>query len=72
MDFGNGLSGFVGYGQVELDVSGTEEATAVTLNLTKRMGGGFRVYYEGIAMSDGDDVYGYDQDQHIFGARIDF
>jgi predicted porin len=76
MSFGDGFSGFVGYGTHDVDVdafSSVEEPSAVTLNLTKRFGkSGFRVYYEGIMMSDGDDVYEYDQDTHIFGARIDF
>ena len=55
------------------DFGADDDPTAITLNVTKRFGtSGFRLYYEGIAMSDGDDVYGYDQDTHIFGARIDF
>lgn len=76
MDFGGGFSGFVGYGMHDIDVeniSDVEEPSAITLNITKRFGkSGFRVYYEGISMSDGEDVYEYDQDTHIFGARIDF
>ncbi len=74
--FGDGLSGFVGFGQHDIDISGAsgiDEPQAITMNLTKRIGNsGFRVYYEGIMMSDGDDVYGYDEDTHLFGARIDF
>ncbi|MBT8437803.1 MAG: porin [Gammaproteobacteria bacterium] len=75
-DFGNQLTAWLGYGEHDIDISGAsgiEEPTAVTLNVTKRIGNsGFRVYYEGIMMSDGDDVYTYDQDWHNIGMRIDF
>jgi len=74
-DFGDGYSGFIGYGMHDIDVdpSGVDEPTAVSWNVTKRIGSsGFRVYYEGISMSDGDDVYTYDRDWHLFGARMDF
>ncbi len=72
-DFGNGLSGFIGYGMIsssDLD----DDPAAVSLNLTKRLGNsGSRVYYEGIMLSDSDgDSYGYEQDWHLFGLRIDF
>jgi predicted porin len=71
MSFGGGFSGLVGYGMIDANTS--DDPTAITLNLTKRFGkSGFRLYYEGIMMSDGDDVYGYDEDTHILGARIDF
>jgi predicted porin len=73
MDFGNGLSGFVGFGETEIDPDGgsKEDGDAVSLNLTKRLGGGFRVYYEGL-IAGTEDILGYDQDWHIFGMRIDF
>lgn len=81
--FGNGLSGWIGWGQHDVDVdpvllglpagSSVDDPQAITLNLTKRFGkSGFRVYYEGIILSDSDDVYGYEEDTHLFGARIDF
>jgi hypothetical protein len=77
LDLGNGLSGFVGFGTVELDAdsgSDPDDSEATTINVTKRIGkSGFRVYYEGLIGSDifdGTDVY--DQDQHLFGARMDF
>jgi predicted porin len=73
MDFGDGLNGWVGFGEVEVDPEGgsKEDADAVTLNLTKRLGGGFRVYYEGF-LGGTEDVLGYDRDWHLFGMRLDF
>ena len=78
--FPNQLSGFIGIGEHDIDVSGYsgDDPNAITMNLTKRFGtSGFRVYYEGIILSDSEDagalgVYGFEQDRHIFGARIDF
>ena len=73
-DFGDGLSGWVGFGEVEQDPDGGSkvDGDAVTLNLTKRIGkSGFRVYYEGL-LGGTEDIIGYDRDWHIFGARIDF
>jgi predicted porin len=74
-NFGNGLDGWVGFGAVEIDPDtgpSPDDAEAVTLNLTKRLGkSGFRVYYEG-AFTDTEEVLGYDRDWHIFGARMDF
>ena len=72
--FGDGLSGWVGFGEVEQDFDGgpTEDGDAITLNLTKRLGNsGSRVYYEGI-LGGTEDIIGYDKDTHIFGLRIDF
>jgi len=77
-DFGDGLSGFIGFGTVVYDADGgggdPDDTDATTLNLTKKIGNsGFRVYYEGVLAGDvfdGTDVY--DHDQHIFGARLDF
>ena len=87
MDFGNGLSAWVGIGTVEsefdssLGISGDpDDSEATTINVTKRFGkSGLRVYYEGILASDvftadleNDEVSLYDQDQHLIGLRMDF
>ncbi len=74
MDFGDGLSGWVGVGDVEADpdAGSKVDGDAITLNLTKRLGSsGARVYYEGL-LGDTEDLIGYDRDWHIFGLRIDF
>jgi len=74
--FGNGMSGFVGFGTLEVDPDGggsLDDPEALTLNFTKKFGNsGFRVYYEGVMLSESDDLYGYEQDTHYAGARIDF
>jgi len=86
MDFGNGLSGFVGFGTVENDIDDDissddpDDSEATTINITKRIGNsGFRVYYEGVIASDvftvdleDDEASIYDHDQHLFGLRMDF
>jgi predicted porin len=73
MGFGNGLSSWVGYGIADSDVAGDPETTALTFNVTKKFGtSGFRAYYEGIQVSDDDDLLGKDGTRHLFGARIDF
>jgi predicted porin len=75
-DFGDGVSGFIGYGVVKGDPDSgpsPDDAKATTLNITKKFGkSGFRVYYEGIFTSDSDDLLGGEQTTHIAGARIDF
>ena len=74
MDFGDGLSGFLGWGEVELDPDGgsKEDGDATTINVTKKFGSsGFRIYYEGI-LAGTEDILGFDRDTHIFGARMDF
>lgn len=74
--FGDGMSGFVGFGTLEVDPdtgSAPDDPEALTLNFTKKFGSsGFRVYYEAVLLSESDEFYGYEQDTHIFGARIDF
>jgi hypothetical protein len=70
--FGDGVSGFLGFGILDVD-GDSDEPVATTANLTKKFGtSGFRIYYEGVIMSDGDELYGYEQDSHFFGARMDF
>jgi hypothetical protein len=86
MDFGNGLSAWVGIGTVESEIDSDissddpDDSEATTINVTKRIGNsGFRVYYEGIIASDvftvdleDEEVSIYDQDQHLIGLRMDF
>ncbi len=87
MDFGNGLSAWVGIGTVETEFDSSlgidgdpDDSEATTINVTKRIGNsGLRVYYEGIIASDivtfdraGAEAELYDQDQHLIGLRMDF
>ncbi|MDH3632765.1 MAG: porin [Gammaproteobacteria bacterium] len=66
--FGDGMSAFIGIGEVEADGI-SDELEGTTLNFTKVFGSsGFRLYWEYVDLELGSDS----GDRQLLGARIDF
>lgn len=74
-NFGDGLSAFFGTGSSSFD-DGGPEPSAITAGVTKRFGGGFRIWWEYVDVTDAEEngaTRGIgDHTTHVLGARIDF
>ena len=60
----------LGYGEV--DGGGNATPTAVNLGFYHAIGGGLKLYYEGISLDADGSAERSDLDKHLFGMRIDF
>ncbi len=68
--FGEKTSALLGLG--EIDAGGSASPTAINLGVYHNIGGGLKLYYEGVSLDDDNATDVSSVDKHLLGMRIDF